>query len=131
MRCEGEIIAMFEKEITHTFIQTQEFSRQWKALGFVDEDLRQLELMIMQNPEVGVVMQGTGGLRKLRFAYEGRGKSGSVRVCYVDFVSLDTVYLVTAFSKNQQANLSKAERNNVKKVIEALRKEIRQTQGGD
>lgn len=85
----------------------------------------------MQNPEVGVVMQGTGGLRKMRFAYEGRGKSGSVRVCYVDFVSLDTVYLVTAFSKNQQANLSKAERNNVKKVIEALRKEIRQTQGGD
>ena len=74
----------------------------------------------MQNPEVGVVMQGTGGLRKMRFAYEGRGKSGSVRVCYVDFVSLDTVYLVTAFSKNQQANLSKAERNNVKKVIEAL-----------
>ena len=79
MRCEGEIIAMFEKEITHTFIQTQEFSRQWKALGFVDEDLRQLELMIMQNPEVGVVMQGTGGLRKLRFAYEGRGKSGRDR----------------------------------------------------
>lgn len=100
-------------------------------MGFVDKDLRQLELMIMQNPEVGVVMQGTGGLRKMRFAYEGRGKSGSVRVCYVDFVSLDTVYLVTAFSKNQQANLSKAERNNVKKVIEALRKEIRQTQGGD
>ena len=85
----------------------------------------------MQNPEVGVVMQGTGGLRKMRFAYEGRGKSGSVRVCYVDFVSLDTVYLVTAFSKNQQANLSKAERNNVKKVIETLRKEIRQTQGGN
>jgi hypothetical protein len=122
---------MFDKEMTRTFIQTQEFSQQWRALGFDDEDLRHLELMIMQNPEVGVVMQGTGGLRKMRFAYEGRGKSGSVRVCYVDFVSLDTVYLVTAFSKNQQANLSKAERNNVKKVIETLRKEIRQTQGGN
>lgn len=79
---------MFDKEMTRTFIQTQEFSRQWRALGFDDEDLRHLELMIMQNPEVGVVMQGTGGLRKMRFAYEGRGKSGSVRVCYVDFVSL-------------------------------------------
>lgn len=86
--------------------------------------------MIMQNPEIGAVMQGTGGLRKMRFAYEGRGKSGSARVCYVDFISFDTVYLVTAFGKNQKANLTKAERNNVKKVIEFLHKEIRHNSGG-
>ena len=64
---------MFEKIMTRTFIQTDEFVKQWALLGFNDDDLRRLELMIMRNPEVGPVMQGTGGLRKMRFAYEGRG----------------------------------------------------------
>ena len=41
-------------------------------------------------------MQGTGGLRKVRFALENRGKSGSVRVVYVDFVVYETIYLITA-----------------------------------
>jgi hypothetical protein len=122
---------VYEKEINRTFIQTREFSRQWEDLGFDDEDLRLLEIMIMQNPEAGVVMQGTGGLRKMRFAYEGRGKSGSARVCYVDFVAFDTVYLITAFGKSQKANLTKAERNNIKKAIDFLQEEIRQAHGGD
>lgn len=122
---------MFENEMTRTFIQTNEFARQWEKLGFDDEDLRQLELMIMQNPEIGVVMQGTGGLRKMRFAFEGRGKSGSARVCYIDFISFDTVYLVTAFGKNEKANLTKAERNNVKKVIDFLQEEVHHRNGGE
>jgi len=115
---------MFEKEMTRTFIQTNEFLRQWKKLGFAEEELRQLELMIMHNPEIGVVMQGTGGLRKMRFAYEGRGKSGSTRVCYVDFAYYETVYLITAYAKNQKDNLSKEERNSIKKSIEFLESEV-------
>lgn len=60
---------MFEESMTRTFIQTDEFVKQWALLGFNDDDLRRLELMIMRNPEVGPVMQETGGLRKMRFAY--------------------------------------------------------------
>lgn len=109
---------MFEKEMTRTFIQTNEFVRQWKKLGFAEENLRQLELMIMHNPEM------TGGLRKMRFAYKGRGKSGSTRVCYVDFAYCETVYLITAYAKNQKDNLSKEERNSIKKAIEFLESEV-------
>lgn len=47
-----------------TFIQTREFSRNWDELGFDDEDLRMLELDIMNNPQKYPVMKGTGGLRK-------------------------------------------------------------------
>ena len=47
-------------------------------------------------------MQGTGGLRKMRFAFEGAGKSGSVRECYVDFVIHETVYLITVYPKNKK-----------------------------
>ena len=115
---------MFEKEMTLTFIQTNEFVRQWKKLGFAEENLRQLKLMIMHNPEIGAVIQGTGGLRKMRFAYEGRGKSGSTRVCYVDFAYCETVYLITAYAKNQKDNLSKEERNSIKKAIEFLESEV-------
>lgn len=47
-----------------TFIQTREFSRNWDELGFDDEDLRMLELDIMNNPQKYPVMKGAGGLRK-------------------------------------------------------------------
>ena len=85
----------------------------------------------MQNPEIGPVMRGTGGLRKMRFAYEGRGKSGSTRVCYVDFVFYETVYLISVFPKSEKANLSNEEKNAVKKMISLLEKEIRKTVGGN
>lgn len=65
-------------------------------------------------------MQGTGGLRKLRFALDNRGKSGSARVCYVDIVLRETIFLITAYPKNEKENLSKAERNNIRTIIEHL-----------
>lgn len=110
--------------MTREFIQTAEFSRNWDRLGFDDEDLRLLELDIMKHPDKYPVMQGTGGLRKARVALENKGKSGGDRVCYVDFVFAETVYLITVFGKKEKANLSKEERNNIKNVIEALKKSL-------
>ena len=108
-----------------TFIILPEFDKNWKSMGLSDEDLRRLENLILQDPEAGALMQGTGGLRKLRFAFENRGKSGSARVCYVDFVLRETVFLITAYPKNEKENLSKAERNNIRKVIECLEHTVR------
>lgn len=116
---------MFEEFMQRTFVQTSEFTKQWSALGLDDDDLRKLELMLLQNPEIGPVLQGTGGLRKMRFALENRGKSGSVRVCYVDFVLAEIIYLITCYPKNKKDNLTAGEKNVVRKVIEALEKELR------
>ena len=110
--------------MTRTFIQTDEFSRNWDEFGFTDDDLRRLEFDIMMNPHKYPVMQGTGGLRKARFAFKHHGKSGGVRVCYVDFVIEETIYLITVYSKNQKDNLSKQERNIVKIYIDRLRDNI-------
>lgn len=63
--------------MTRTFIQTDEFLKNWQKLGLSDDDLRRLEYAIMMNPKVGSVIPGTGKLRKMRFAYENRGKSGT------------------------------------------------------
>ncbi|MFT4145605.1 MAG: type II toxin-antitoxin system RelE/ParE family toxin [Mobilitalea sp.] len=107
-----------------TFIQTKGFSRNWDELGFTDKDLHRLKNEILKNPEAGAIMKGTGGLRKMRFAYEGRGKSGSVRVCYVDFEVKKTIYLITVFVKADQENLTNSEKNNIKTMISNLKKEL-------
>ena len=62
-------------------------------------------------------MQGTGGIRKIRFAFENRGKSGSVRVIYIDFLMYEKIYLLTAYPKNEKENLSQAERNQMKTLV--------------
>ena len=110
--------------MTRTFIQTDEFSFRWDSLGFNVDDLRRLEFDIMMKHDKYPVIQGTGGLRKARFAFEHRGKSGGVRVCYVDFVIKETIYLITVYSKNEKDNLSKEEKNEIKKLIDVLEKSI-------
>ena len=116
---------MTGESMTRTFIQTAEFSRNWDRLGFDDEDLRILELDIMKHPDKYPVMQGTGGLRKARVALENKGKSGGARVCYVDFVFAEVVYLITVYSKKEKDNISREERNEIKKAIELLRKGLK------
>jgi hypothetical protein len=71
-------------------------------------------------------MEGTGGLRKLRFARSsgGRGKSGSFRIGYVYFEDFQVIALVTVYAKKDQGNLSGAEKKAVKKLIEAVREWI-------
>ena len=108
-----------------TFIQSREFSKQWDALGFNDDDLRLLELDILQNPSKYPVVKGTGGMRKGRFALENTGKSGGVRVCYVDFVFAETIYLITVYAKADKDNLTKAERNSIKTALETIRRNLK------
>ncbi len=59
-------------------------------------------------------------MRKMRFAFKGRGKSGSTRVCYVDFEIKETIFLLAVFAKNELENLSQSERNILKKQIDIL-----------
>lgn len=103
-----------------TFLILPESDQNRNAMRFPDEDLRRLENEILKDPSAGAVMQGTGGLRKLRFALDNRGKSGSARVCYVDIVLRETIFLITAYPKSEKENLSKAERNNIRTIIEHL-----------
>ena len=110
--------------MTRTFIETNEFTRKWEQLGLTDEDLRKMENHILENPQIGKIIKGTGKLRKVRFALPGRGKRGSTRVCYVDFLLQETVYMITAYAKNEKDNLSQKERNEIKKAIDRLEESL-------
>ncbi len=110
--------------MTRTFVQTHEFSRCWDDLGFDDESLRLLELEIMNDPEKFPVIQGTGGLRKARIALQGTGKRGGARVCFVDFVFAETVYLITVYEKKEKSDLLPSECHAIKKRIDILKKNL-------
>ena len=106
------------------FFSSFEFDKQWANMGLDDEDRRLLENEIINNPQIGAVIRGTGGLRKMRFALENKGKSGGVRALYVDFVVFERVYLVTAYPKGKKDDITAEERKLYKKLIEQTEKEL-------
>ena len=112
--------------MTRTFVELPIFQTRWKAMGLNDDDLKRLQEELLADPKVGAVMQGTGGVRKMRFAFEHRGKSGSVRVIYVDFEIYEKIYLLTAYTKDEKDNLSDAEKNEIKQLIKALERQLRE-----
>ena len=106
-----------------TFVQLSGLVSEWRHFRLTDEDLQALESQLLQNPQRGVVVSGTGGLRKMRFAPPSRrtGKSGAFRVAYVYFVDREVIVLMSMFAKSDQANLDAAQKAAFKKVIEALK----------
>lgn len=100
------------------------FDKQWRAMGLDDNDLQALQIELLKDPQIGSVIQGTGKLRKMRFAFPNRGKSSSSRVLYVDFVLAETIYLIFAYPKNEKDNLTDEERNNIKKMIAKIEQSL-------
>lgn len=91
---------------------------------FTVEELRLVTNMIAADPTVGDVLVGTGGVRKVRVALQGRGKSGGARVIYFFHNETMPVFLLTVFAKNEKGNLSKAERNALKAACAQLVKDF-------
>lgn len=110
------------EEMRREFIHAKKFDSQWAEFWLTDDDLKDLQRILLENPKTGDVIQGTGRLRKMRFAKDNRGTSHSVRVCYVDFEIYEKIFLIMVFAKNEMENLSKSERNSIKQLIERLEK---------
>ena len=110
--------------MTRTFIETTVFSRQWAELGLSEEDLRHLQNRILENPKTGAVIPGTGRVRKMRIAFRGKGKSGSGRVCYVDFAIYEVVYLMAVYGKGKKENLTDEEKNDLKRIVTLIEEEL-------
>ena len=85
-----------------------------------ESDRSDLVGLIGANPEAGDLIPETGGVRKMRWALPGRGKSGGARVVYYYLNETLPVFLLAAYGKNEKANLSKAERNAMAKLVPTL-----------
>ncbi len=75
---------------------------------------------LADHPKAGVLMEGTSGVRKLRWGRGGQGKSGGVRVVYYFYDDAMPLYLLTLFAKGDQTNLSRAERNELASLVKLL-----------
>jgi hypothetical protein len=104
------------------FVLLPSFERGAEGL-LSDEDIRALEHTLIQDPRAGVVLRGTGGVRKVRAAIEGRGKSGSARVVYLYVEVKSRIYFLLVFAKNEQANLTPEQTRRVRQLVETLRAE--------
>lgn len=111
---------------THCVIETHSFVNGAAEVGLDEEDRRRIILHLSQHPTAGDLIKGTGGARKLRFAFRGRGKSGGVRVITY-FASDDIpVFLLDVFDKTEKINLTPAERNALKVELANMAEQYRE-----
>ncbi len=107
------------RETRVTVVETKAFTGRAKGRMSAAEVDRAIEV-IARDPLCGDLIQGAGGIRKVRFAVKGRGKSGGVRIVYYYHNESMPVFLLTVFAKNEKADLTRAERNALGKVARAL-----------
>jgi mRNA-degrading endonuclease RelE of RelBE toxin-antitoxin system len=104
-----------------TVAETREFSRRVDGLmGQTDKEA--LVFYLACHPEAGALISGTGGLRKLRWSAGGKGKRGGARVIYYFHNEKMPLYLLTAYGKSEKSDLSAAQRRDLSKLTDLLRK---------
>lgn len=105
------------------FVFTKPFLLSWEAMGLSVDNLKALEEILLGNPHIGDVIQGTGGARKMRIQLDTRGKSGGGRIIYLDVFEKEKLYLLFAYPKSMQENLTQEQKKLIRKLIEAIKKE--------
>ena len=85
------------------FIESTAFSR-WRDQYFDDDEYAELQQFMMQNPEAGAIVRGTGGVRKLRWRREGSGKRGGLRVIYFVRYQPNEVWMLALYAKAKLDN---------------------------
>nr|WP_212682336.1 type II toxin-antitoxin system RelE/ParE family toxin [Arsukibacterium tuosuense] len=104
------------------FIETSVFTKQIKQIA-TDDELRILQQDLIAQPMKGDLISGTGGLRKVRMATDGQGKSGSARVIYF-LATAEIIYLLLAYAKNEKDSLTAAEKADLKQLTKLLKGEV-------
>lgn len=103
-----------------TVVETEGYLRDAKASGLTTRERAAIVDLLSMSPQLGDIMPGTGGARKLRVAGKGKGKSGGYRVITFYAGEVMPVFLLNVFAKNEKINLSQAERNELKEVLSDL-----------
>ncbi len=114
----------------HTVLETATFTARAERRLTVEELYATIDA-IAKNPAAGDVIKDTGGVRKIRVAVGGRGKSGGARVIYFFFNEQFPIYLLTVFTKNEKSDLSAKERNELLKLTTALKAAWRPKKKGE
>ncbi|MBW4965007.1 type II toxin-antitoxin system RelE/ParE family toxin [Pseudoalteromonas sp. CR1] len=104
------------------FVESNIFEK-YRELYLSDDEYRLFQADLMVNPKQGDVIQGTGGLRKVRVASKGKGKRGGSRVIYYYLDDKRRFYLLTIYSKNEVTDLTIDQKKQLKEFLEVWRNE--------
>lgn len=112
--------------MTRTFVESQLFTRRLESsrnlmiLGLIQKK-------ILENPEVGDVVQGTGGLRKFRLMDPTKkfGARGGLRVLYLDLPHVERAHLIYVYEKREKEDLTSAERAAFREVVNQIKREAK------
>lgn len=110
-------------QMIRTFKEVSSFTKKWKELGLTEDDLVVLEELLLKDTKIGDVIQGTGGLRKIRIPMENIGKRSGARVIYIDIEIKECIYLLDVYAKNEKIDLSEKEKAMLKKLVNTLKEE--------
>ncbi len=101
------------------FFETSVFTRRVTEL-LADDEYAELQRVLVANPDAGDVIPGSGGLRKIRWAAQGRGKRGGLRIIYFHVISRDQFYMLLIYGKSKQDDLSPDQLRALKRAVEAI-----------
>src|SRR6266446_5569093 len=99
-----------------SFIETRLFTRLVQDY-LTDEEYQELQALLIEQPDVGVIIPGSGGVRKLRWKKPGRGKRGGYRVIYYAKIEQGVIWMLTLYPKNVKEDIPAH-------VLRAIRKEV-------
>ncbi|EOG8329290.1 MAG: type II toxin-antitoxin system RelE/ParE family toxin [Klebsiella sp.] len=102
-----------------TFIELQGFSKRRQVL-LPDDEFRAFQEILINDPEAGDTISGTGGFRKIRWSRPGTGKRCGVRVIYYNVTIKGRIYLALIYPKNEQDGLSQEQKKILRQVAELL-----------
>lgn len=100
------------------FVETDIFTAMVKAV-LSDDEYRELQVHLADNPESGDVIKDTGGLRKIRWAAKGKGKSGGARAIYYHVTGASQIRMLLIYTKGAKDNLTAAEKKQLRKLNES------------
>ena len=99
------------------FVETRTFTKRINEL-MSDDEYRALQESLINRPQTGDIIQGTGGLRKVRWTQDGRGKRRGVRVIYYWMAEQEQLCMLYVFPKSRQADLTSEQRKALKAIVE-------------
>ena len=97
-------------------IENSLFTRRIKEV-ISDDEYSQLQRALVVNPEAGAVILGGGGLRKLRWAVSGKGKSGGLRIIYYWYAREEIIYMLFVYKKSEQEDLTSKQKKILKEYV--------------
>jgi hypothetical protein len=118
------------EKCVHTVLETPIFTRRADAL-LSTSDRAELIATLAIDPKAGVLIPGLGGIRKLRFAPEGQGKSGAFRVIYFLLDDDTPILALLLYPKNEQTNPTPEQRKVMLRLVDAMKSAARRTQKND